>query len=61
MTVLGDAISFHCPTHGDFKVADNVLAETKDYTQKQWEAALDKAKQRTEPDAWPLIITDDFF
>ena len=59
----GDAISFHCPTHGDFKVADNVLAEAKakDYTQEQWEAALDKAEERAEPDSWPLIITDDFY
>jgi hypothetical protein len=22
-----DATRFHCPTHGDFKVADNVFAE----------------------------------
>jgi hypothetical protein len=27
---------------------------------RQWEAALDKAKER-EPEGWPLIITDDFF
>jgi hypothetical protein len=57
----GDATGYHCPTHGDFKVADTVLAEAKDYTREQWEAALDKAEQRTEPDEWPLIITDDFF
>ena len=59
----GDAAAFHCPTHGDFKVADTVFAEAKanDYTREQWEAALDKAKERTEPEGWPLIITDDFF
>jgi hypothetical protein len=59
----GDATGFHCPTHGNFKVADTVFAEakTKDYTREQWEAALDKAEQRAEPDAWPLIITDDFY
>ena len=30
----GDATGFHCPTHGDFKVADAVFAEAKakDYT-----------------------------
>jgi hypothetical protein len=41
----------HCPTHGDFKVADTVFAEegAEDYTREEWEAALDKAKQRTEP------------
>jgi hypothetical protein len=59
----GDATGFHCPTHCDFKVADTVLAEAKakDYTREQWEVALDKAEERTEPDAWPLIITDDFY
>ncbi len=60
----GDATGFHCPMHGDFKVADTVFAEegAEDYTREEWEAALDKAKQRTEPEEeeWPLIITDDF-
>jgi predicted RNA-binding Zn-ribbon protein involved in translation (DUF1610 family) len=53
----GDATGFHCPTHGDFKVADTVFAEAKakSYT------PLEKAEERTEPDAWPLIITDDFY
>jgi len=48
-----DATGFHCPTHGDFKVADTVLAvaKAKDYTRDQWEAALDKAEERAEPDA----------
>ena len=57
----GDATGFHCPTHGDFKVADSVFAE--DYTREQWEAALDKAEQRVEPDEdeLPLIIVDDFY
>jgi hypothetical protein len=63
----GDATAYHCPTHGDFKVADTVFAEAKakDYTREQWEVALEKAEQRAEqraePDEWPLIITDDFF
>jgi hypothetical protein len=50
------------PTHGGFKVADTVCAEegAKDYTREEWEAALDEAKQRAEPDEWPLIIVDDF-
>jgi predicted RNA-binding Zn-ribbon protein involved in translation (DUF1610 family) len=58
-----DATGFHCPTHGDFKVADTVFAEdgAEDYTREEWEAALDKAKQRAEPAARPLIITDDFY
>ena len=57
----GDATGVHCPTHGDFKVADTVFA--KDYTREQWEAALDKAEQRAEPDedVLPLIIIDDFY
>jgi hypothetical protein len=48
--------------HGDFKVADTVLAEAKakNYTRDEWEAALDKAEERAEPDAWPLILVDDF-
>ena len=61
----GDATDFHCPTHGDFKVAETVFAEAKakakDCTRDQWEAALDKAEQRAEPDEWPLIIADDFY
>jgi len=59
----GDATAFQCPTHGDFKVADTVLAKAEDYTREQWEAALDKAEQRAEPDEdeWPLIIVDDFY
>jgi hypothetical protein len=38
----GDATGFHCPTHGDFKVADTVFAEAKakDYSRKQWEDVL---------------------
>ena len=57
----GNATAFHCPTHGDFKVADSVLAE--DYMREEWEAALDKARQRAEPDEdeLPLIIVDDFY
>jgi len=58
----GDAIGYHCPTHSASKVADTVFAEAraKDYTRERWEAALDKAKQRTKPGEWPLLITDDF-
>ena len=59
----GDAIGYHCPTHGNFKVADTVFAEegAEDYTREEWEAALENAKHRTEPEEeWPLIITDDF-
>jgi hypothetical protein len=59
----GDSTGFHCSTHGDFKVADTVFAEAKakHYGREQWEAALKKAEERTEPESWPLIITDDFF
>ena len=58
----GDATGFGCPIHGNFKVAGSVFPEAraKDCSREQWEAALDKAKQRTEPEEWPLIITDDF-
>ena len=70
MRVTGrEATAFHCPTHGDFKVAETVFAEAKakakakakDYTRDQWEAALDKAEERMEADEWPLIIVDDFY
>jgi hypothetical protein len=63
----GHTTGFECPTHGNFKVAGSVFrkARAKDYTPKKWEAALDKAKRRTEPgeeeEKWPLIITDDFY
>ena len=59
----GDAIGYACATHGNFKVADTVFGEGRanDYTREQWEAALDKAEQRTKPDEWPLIIVDDFY
>jgi len=62
-----DATGYSCPTHGNFKVAGSVFPEAraKDYTREEWEAALDKAKQRMEPEEeeekWPLIITDDFY
>ena len=62
----GDATGYSCVTHGNFKVANTVFKEegAKDYTREEWEVALDKARQRTEPeeeeDEWPLIITDDF-
>ena len=59
----GDAAAFHCPTHGDL-FADTVFAEAKakDYTREEWEAALDKAKQRAEPDEdeWAVVTVDDF-
>jgi sarcosine oxidase delta subunit len=44
----GDATGYHCPTHGDFKVADSVFpeAKAKGYTREQWEAALEKAEER---------------
>jgi hypothetical protein len=58
----GDATGFDCETHGKFKVANTVFKEgrVKNYTNEQWAAALLKAKQRTKPEEWPLIITDDF-
>ena len=56
----GDATGFQCPTHGAFKVAE-AKAKAKDYTRDQWEAALDKAEERAEPNKWPLIIVDDFY
>jgi uncharacterized Zn finger protein (UPF0148 family) len=47
----GDATGFHCPTHGDFKVSNDVFREAKanDHSREEWEAALEKAEQRAEP------------
>jgi hypothetical protein len=58
----GDATGFRCATHNAFKVANTVFAEqrTKNYTSEQWKAALRKAKQRTKPGEWPVIINNDF-
>ena len=61
----GDSTGIQCPTHGAFKVAETVFAEAKakHYSRDQWEAALDKAEQRAEPDEneLPLIIVDEFY
>jgi hypothetical protein len=59
----GDATGYACATHGNFKVANSVFAEqrAKDYTREQWEAALDKAKQRTKSGEWPVINRYDFW
>ena len=48
--------------HGNFKVTDTVFAEgcARDYTREQWEAALQKAKQRTKAEEWPVIKSSDF-
>jgi hypothetical protein len=56
------ATGFYCATHSGFKVADTVFAEqhAKDYTRKEWEAALRKAKRRTKPGEWPFLISNDF-
>ena len=58
----GDATGFDCETDGKFKVANTVFADgrVRNHTNRQWEAALDKAKQRTKSGEWPLIIHSDF-
>jgi len=50
-----DATGFHCPAHGDFKVADSVFAEEEgvEYTREEWEAALDTALQYSPRSAAP--------
>lgn len=52
----------NCPTHSAFRVADSVFAEerAKHYSREQWEAALQRAKQRTKLGDWPLITAYDF-
>lgn len=59
--LIGDeTTSFICPIHNNFKVADTVLQQARDYTRSQWETALSKAKKRTKPTGWPLITINDF-
>jgi hypothetical protein len=58
----GDAKGFECPQHGKFKVADRILGSDAflNAARPQWEAALQKARKRTVPDAWPCIVSSDF-
>jgi hypothetical protein len=57
----GDASGFDCETDGKFKVANTVFAEqrVRNYTNEQWEAALRKAKQRTNAGEWPVITSNE--
>ncbi len=55
----GDADGFDCLRHGKFKVAGTVLT-TKNATRQEWEAALEKARAKSEPGVWPCITTGDF-
>jgi hypothetical protein len=57
---IGNATSFLCPIHRNFKVADTILAERRHYSRSEWQAALRKAKKRTKPMGWPLITSNDF-
>jgi hypothetical protein len=62
---VGDADGYRCATHSAFRVARFVFAEerAKQWTREQWEAALHRARGRTEkttPGEWPLITTYDF-
>ncbi|MFL6799056.1 MAG: hypothetical protein ACJ8F3_16780 [Xanthobacteraceae bacterium] len=58
---VGDADGFECSQHGRFKVAATVFEDIrcKNASAKQWEAALQRAKERTAPDKWPTIMTYD--
>jgi hypothetical protein len=57
---LFDGTGFHCETHGEFRVAASVFAETKERTHEQWENALTMAKRRAVPGGRPLITIFDF-
>lgn len=56
----GDAEGFDCPQHGTFKVGGTALSTKSEASREQWEAALKKTKDRTRPDLWPVITTQDF-
>jgi hypothetical protein len=58
----GDHDGFDCAQHGKFKVHGTVLA-IETYTnagREKWESAIEKAKTRTHPGEWPLILHYDF-
>jgi hypothetical protein len=57
---LFDGAGFSCETHGEFKVAASVFAESKERTRLQWENALAMAKRRAAPGDRPLITLFDF-
>jgi hypothetical protein len=56
-----DYEGFDCPKHGKFKVHGTVVAVDANHpaSREQWEAALEKAKARTKPGEWPLILSYD--
>jgi hypothetical protein len=56
----GDADGFDCPKHGRFKVGGTTMATKTSRPCQEWESALDRAKNRTKPDEWPMIKNDDF-
>jgi hypothetical protein len=57
-----DHDGFDCPQHGKFKVHGTVLVVEAymNAGQEKWKAALDKAKARTKPGEWPLMLSYDF-
>ena len=57
---FSDATGFHCPTHGDFKVADTTRVDEY-YTRAEWEVALLSAKYKAMKGEWPVIRRGDFF
>ncbi len=59
---LFDGIGVRCKTHGEFEVADSVLAVHKDTEAARWEAALNSAKDKAKAaqQTWPRITTYDF-
>lgn len=55
-------IGFDCPKHRRFRVTRSVFAAPahRDASEKRWEKALQRARER-DPDAWaPTIKSDDF-
>jgi hypothetical protein len=56
---LFEGDGFGCKTHGEFRVAGSVFAESKERSRRQWENALEIAKRRAPQGERPLITTYD--
>jgi hypothetical protein len=56
----GDSEGYDCPRHGRFKVSGTVLGSTLSKSVGQWEAALQRAKDRAKVGDLPILTTNDF-
>ena len=55
-----DTRGFDCATHDKFYVTGTALEEDANKSRQEWEAALKRAKKRTNPGGRPTINSYDF-